>query len=127
MPNIDRLNLQEFSKFDHFLWVCWILGKTLSNFESLHLKLYNRKCHSPQVTQGWWQNDLKTTVKKLCCNFLISTRYVDSENINKPFLGIQERWNVLVLFFSKLQKMAFNWDTTLAGYWAFYMHVHNFC
>ena len=31
-PNFDTSLLHQFSKFNHFLWVCWFLGKNLSNF-----------------------------------------------------------------------------------------------
>ena len=35
----------QFSKFDNFLWVCWFLGKNLSNFISPVWKLHNLYCH----------------------------------------------------------------------------------
>ena len=34
------------SKFNNFLWVCWFLGKNLSNFGSTIWKLHNPYCHS---------------------------------------------------------------------------------
>ena len=34
------------SKFNNFLWVCWFLGKNLSNFVSLVWKLQNPYCHN---------------------------------------------------------------------------------
>ena len=41
----DTSPLNQFSKFNNFLWVCWFLGKNLSNFVSLPWKLHNRYCH----------------------------------------------------------------------------------
>jgi hypothetical protein len=37
--------LRQFSKFNNFLWVCWFLDKTLSNFVSHVWKLHNTYCH----------------------------------------------------------------------------------
>ena len=34
-----------------FIWKCSLLGKNLSNFASLNLKLHNRYCHSQQLGQ----------------------------------------------------------------------------
>ena len=39
-------SLVQFSKFNNFLWVCWFLGKNLSNFVSPVWKLHNPYCHS---------------------------------------------------------------------------------
>ena len=41
-----RPMLIQFSKFNDFLWVCWFLGKNLSNFIPLVWKLHNRYCHN---------------------------------------------------------------------------------
>ena len=38
--------LVQFSKFKNFLWVCWFLGKNLSNFVPPVWKLYNPYCHN---------------------------------------------------------------------------------
>ena len=38
--------LTQFSKFNHFLWVCWFLGRNLSNFVPPVWKLYNLYCHN---------------------------------------------------------------------------------
>ena len=38
--------LVQFSKFKKFLWVCWFLGKNLSNFVPPVWKLHNPYCHS---------------------------------------------------------------------------------
>ena len=35
----------QFSKFDNFLWLCWFLGKNLSNCISPVWKLHNPYCH----------------------------------------------------------------------------------
>ena len=36
----------QFSKFNYFLWVCWFLGKNLSNFVPPVWKLHNLYCHT---------------------------------------------------------------------------------
>ena len=40
----------EFSKFNNFLWVCWFLGKNLSNFIPPAWKLHNPYCHTRAAT-----------------------------------------------------------------------------
>ena len=40
----DISPLTQFSKFNNFLWVCWFLGKNLSNFVPPTWKLYNPNC-----------------------------------------------------------------------------------
>ena len=47
----DISPLTQFSKFNTFLWVCWFLGKNLSNFVPLVWKLHNRYCHSTYVVE----------------------------------------------------------------------------
>ena len=42
----DTSPLTQFSKFNNFLWVCWFLGKNLSNFVPPVWKLHNPYCHS---------------------------------------------------------------------------------
>ena len=39
----------QFSKFNNYLWVCWFLGKNISNFVSPDLKLHNLYCHKCKV------------------------------------------------------------------------------
>ena len=46
MPNFWHLPINPISKFNNFLWVCWFLGKSLSNFVPPVWKLYNPYCHS---------------------------------------------------------------------------------
>ena len=48
----DTSPLTQFSKFNNFLWVCWILGKNLSNFVYPAWKLDNPYCHS-QLTRNF--------------------------------------------------------------------------
>ena len=36
----------QFPKFNNFLWVCWFLGKNLSNFETPVWKLHNPYCRN---------------------------------------------------------------------------------
>ena len=42
----DTSPLVQFSKFKNFLWVCWFLGKKLSNFIYPVWKLHNPYCHN---------------------------------------------------------------------------------
>ena len=44
-----RLPLVQFSKLKNFLWVCWFLGKNLSNFRTPFWKLHNPYCYSLQL------------------------------------------------------------------------------
>ena len=48
--------LHQFSKFNNFLLVCWFLGKSLSNFVSSDLTLYNWYCHNELklLLDGLW-------------------------------------------------------------------------
>ena len=45
----DTSPLHQFSKFNNFLWVCWFLGKNLSNFVSPAWQLDNPYYHSTQT------------------------------------------------------------------------------
>ena len=60
-----RPMLIQFSKFNDFLWVCWFLGKNLSNFIPLVWKLHNRYCHTMHRTV--WLN----TFFYLCVCFFL--------------------------------------------------------
>ena len=51
-PIFDSSPVHQFSKFNNFLWACWFLGKNISNFVSLDLKLHNRYCHNDAVAKG---------------------------------------------------------------------------
>ena len=42
----DTSPLTQFSKFNNFLWVCWFLGKNLSNFVPPVWKLHNLYCQT---------------------------------------------------------------------------------
>ena len=42
----DTSPLTQFSKFNNFLWVCWFLGKNLSNFVPPVWKVHNPYCHT---------------------------------------------------------------------------------
>ena len=44
----DTSPLTQFSKFINFLWVCWFLGKNLSNFVPPVWKFHNPYCHIVQ-------------------------------------------------------------------------------
>ena len=41
--------LVQFSKFKNFLWVCWFLGKNLSNFVPPVWKLHSQYCHNGSI------------------------------------------------------------------------------
>ena len=62
-PIFGSLPLHQFSKFKNFLWVCWWLGKNLSNFIYPVWKLHNPYCHSTQSCKSRssmnWQSFLK--------------------------------------------------------------------
>ena len=45
-PIFDNSPLTQFSKFNNFLWVCWFLGKNLSNFVPPAWKLNNPYSHN---------------------------------------------------------------------------------
>ena len=44
-----RPPLIQFSIFNNFLWVCWFLGKNLSNFVLPVWKLHNSYCHTENI------------------------------------------------------------------------------
>ena len=48
-PIFDSSPLHQFSKVNNFLWICWSLGKNLSNFKS---PAWNLHCHilQPKIT-----------------------------------------------------------------------------
>ena len=48
MALFDISPLTQFSKLNNFLWVCWFLGKNLSNFVPPVWKLHYPYCHSEQ-------------------------------------------------------------------------------
>ena len=52
--------LTQFSKFNNFLWVCWFLGKNLSNFVPPVWKLHNPYCHNMYyaIHKDWYIEDL---------------------------------------------------------------------
>ena len=50
----DTSPLTQFSKFNNFLWVCWFLGKNLSNFVYPAWKLDNPYCHNVHFCRGPW-------------------------------------------------------------------------
>ena len=50
-PIYDTSPLTQFSKFNNFLWVCWFLGKNLSNFVPPVWKLHNPYCHNIHTQQ----------------------------------------------------------------------------
>ena len=45
----DTSPLTQFSKFYKILWVCWFVGKNLSNFVPPLLKLHNPYCHNGET------------------------------------------------------------------------------
>ena len=50
----DTSSLTQFSKFNNFLWVCWFLGKNLSNFVPPIWKLHNPYCNTLHLyNKGW--------------------------------------------------------------------------
>ena len=49
----DTSPLTQFSKFNNFLWVCWFLGKNLSNFVPPVWKLHNPHCNTVYEGEIW--------------------------------------------------------------------------
>ena len=45
-PIFDTSPLTQFSKFNYFLWVCWFLGKNISDFVPPVWKFHNSYCHN---------------------------------------------------------------------------------
>ena len=48
-----------FSELNNFLWVCWFLGKNLSNFVPSVWKLHNPYCHNLHESLNgviWWKH-----------------------------------------------------------------------
>ena len=65
----DTSPLTQFSKFNNFLWVCWFLGKNLSNFVPPVWKLHNPYCHNVyiliilvSVICMWFANELSVII-----------------------------------------------------------------
>ena len=50
----DTSSLTKFLEFNNFLWVCWFLGKNLSNFVPPIWKLHNPYCHSGHESYKRW-------------------------------------------------------------------------
>ena len=82
--NMGLFTLTQFSKFNNFLWVCWFLGKNLSNFLPPVWKLHNSYCHNfpylcqnhvqemrPCMGEAWWIRMLFywPRVNKYCQHF----------------------------------------------------------
>ena len=74
MALFDSSPLIPNSKFTNFLWVCWFLGKNLSNFVSPVWKLHNPYCHRLTLTSHGFGFDclhkmLKTQAFQHCTIF----------------------------------------------------------
>ena len=54
----DTSPLHQFSKFNNFLWVCWSLGKNISNFEPPHLKIQQPVQYYHAVPRALLKNQL---------------------------------------------------------------------
>ena len=56
----DTSLLNQFSKFNSFLWVCWFLWKNLSNFVPPSWNLHNPYCHClyawENITEPFWDH-----------------------------------------------------------------------
>ena len=62
--------LIQFLKFNNFLWVCWFLGKNLSNFVPPVWKLHNPYCHTVhRCTSRLLQMQKTITEETWCKNF----------------------------------------------------------
>ena len=63
----------QFSKFNNFLWVCWFLGKNLSNFVSLVWKSNNPYYHQAVLfghvdTVKWIYDHYPESITQVNCN-----------------------------------------------------------
>jgi hypothetical protein len=54
----DSSPLIQNSKFNNFFWVCWFLGKHLSNFVSSVWKLHNQYCHKGHQSGGYFTSSV---------------------------------------------------------------------
>jgi hypothetical protein len=61
----DTFPLIQFSKFNNFLWVCWFLGKNLSNYVPPTWKLNNLYYHSFHPYQTYF-----VLVQNVCTGFV---------------------------------------------------------
>ena len=87
--HFDTSPLVQLSKFKNFLWLCWFLGKTLSNFIPSVWKLHNPYCHNAECrlinkSRNVWP--IETVYKTVpidqvnCFHKIISTYYVGSDS-----------------------------------------------
>ena len=83
--------LTQFSKFNNFLWVCWFLGKNLSNFVPPVWKLHNPYCHSVQGLKGQISLKYMHSVQGICILYLHSC--LCSYNRDFPALWKTTTWN----------------------------------
>ena len=72
----DTSPLPQFSELNNFLWVCWFLGKNLSNFVPTARKLdnpyYHNTCEKMESDELWFFS-LKTSLESLDCLIAFST------------------------------------------------------
>ena len=59
-PIFDTSPLTQFSKFNNSLWVCWFLGKNLSNFVPPVWKIHNPYCHTDYFSSGTIGSSLRS-------------------------------------------------------------------
>ena len=64
--------LTQFSKFNNFLWVCWFLGKNLSDFVPPVWKLHYPYCHSVGKREIFPKP--ASFLMKICDNFHFSQK-----------------------------------------------------
>ena len=60
-----RPPLIQFSKFNNHIWVCWFLGKNLSNLVPPVWKLHNPYCHTHQPKESLDWKVLLTVATKI--------------------------------------------------------------
>ena len=75
--------LSQFSKFNNFLWVCWFLGKNLSNFVPPVWKLHNPYCHNTQSKVRWRFLKILWPSQKLYCTPSITDGVHRNENFEE--------------------------------------------
>ena len=107
--HFDTSSLHQFTKFSNLLQVCWFLGKNISNFVPLNLKLHNRYWHKVhyypggRVSYNWSTHLLVRFCFLLLCHNWIPTLHTLKESV------INLSWNhccsqlvFLIVFLCKL-------------------------
>ena len=80
---LDTFWLHQFSKFNNFLWVCWFLGKNLSNFKPLACKLNNSHYHTDYIEQSYHTDCIEQRLRDLLRSVCIQQGKIDELEVPK--------------------------------------------